>query len=157
MEDNNNPTQEQEQELFDLCEGKESLLYQKLSTLQADVYLIQNFLKDIKLSDLADVHKCLNPKEDQVLTYSGTEWNAKDNDEQDYTVVNISNQFNVPNYCTLNDVKLLIEDSTFANAAASGNLYTWKVAPKTWELWQFVGESASEVNWKDSDNWVKRW
>lgn len=53
-------------------------LNRKISALQADVYLIQNFLKDLGLADLSDISDCLDPKVSQVLAWDGEKWTNQD-------------------------------------------------------------------------------
>ena len=49
-------------------------LLQKVSALQADIYLIQNYLKNLGLSDLKDVADCMHPLDSHVLTFQNGEW-----------------------------------------------------------------------------------
>lgn len=49
----------------------EAKILKKLSAVQSDLFLIRNYLKDLKLSDLVDVTACLNPSAEDILAYNG--------------------------------------------------------------------------------------
>lgn len=38
-----------------------------------------------------------------------------------------------------------------------GTCYTWKESENTWVMYQYIGTNNTAENWRDSNNWVKRW
>lgn len=88
-------------------------ILRKQSALQADLYLIQSFLKNLSLSDLVDVNSCLNPAELQVLSYNGLIWDSADPSETQIQITPNLTEGNLVATVTLNgdDIELYSKGS----------------------------------------------
>ena len=80
-----------------------------------------------------------------------------------FTVINVTVNYPIKDY--LGDqydyyTDALVRDLVYQPKSIvqiKGGLYTWEVSSGVWELWQYVGTDTLEVNWVNSNNWIKRW